>query len=132
MNAEGDGRGAQRTLSSPNVRRRLALAWPAILGICVGGLVLVAIAAAVFARRRTRRAFQVHPAEDVGLCHKAGTPNPAHLCQNGQIGPRVTQHLAGGPEARVCRTRGDKKDCLIPLVAPRLPGTSPAQPVPGA
>lgn len=59
VNAEGDGHGAQRTLSSPLRRHGLALAWPAILGIVLGGLVVIGLTSAVFARRRTRRAYQV-------------------------------------------------------------------------
>lgn len=61
VNAEGDGRGAQRTLNSPRMGRRLALAWPAILGICLGGVLVLVLTAAVFARRRTRRVYQVRP-----------------------------------------------------------------------
>lgn len=64
VNAEGDGHGAQRTLSSPLRRHGLALAWPAILGIILGGLVVIGLTSAVFARRRTRLAYQVR----IGLC----------------------------------------------------------------
>ena len=59
VNAESDGRGAQRTLSSPMHTQHLALPWPAILGICLGGLLVMGLTAAVFARRHTRRAYQV-------------------------------------------------------------------------
>lgn len=59
VNAEGDGHGAQRTLSVPRHGRHLALAWYAILGIVLGGLMVIGLATAVFARRRTRRAYQV-------------------------------------------------------------------------
>jgi hypothetical protein len=59
VNAEGDGHGAQRTLNSPHGRGRLALPWGAILGIILGGLVVAGLAAAVLARRRVRRAYQV-------------------------------------------------------------------------
>lgn len=59
MNAEGDGHGARRTLSSPHGGGRLALPWGGILGIILGGLVVVGLATAVLARRRVRRAYQV-------------------------------------------------------------------------
>ncbi len=72
VNAEGDGRGARRTLSTPSSDRRLALAWPAILGIVLGGLVVAGLAAAVFARRRTRRAY------DVSWRCVSSPPGPVH------------------------------------------------------
>ena len=59
VNAEGDGHGAQRTLSSPRGGGRLALPWSAILGIVLGGLVAAGLATAVLARRRVRRTYQV-------------------------------------------------------------------------
>lgn len=57
--AEGDGKGARRTLSRPSRSQRLALEWPVILGIILAGIVMAVLTAAVFARRRTRRAYEV-------------------------------------------------------------------------
>ncbi len=109
VDAEGDGRGSQRTLSSPNMRRRLALAWPAILGICIGGLVVAALAAAVFARRRTRRAYQVRPCRGCWPLLQAGH---AESC------PPKFQNAPGAPSIEQMASR-------LVYVPPRAPLAQP-------
>ena len=61
MKAGGDNRPVQRVNSIPLGSGDPALRWPAILGIVLGGLLLLSLCGATFARRRTRRLYRVRP-----------------------------------------------------------------------
>lgn len=90
VDVEGDGKGARRTLSRPSLRHRLALEWPTILGVVLGGVLMMGLTAAVFARRRLQRAYQGASARVGAMQWKGGRGWPLRdLLQRNSSGSSV-------------------------------------------